>query len=218
MIVEFVGMPGSGKSTVATGLASLLEENGVDVLHSADGSAQPEDLIALPRYRRNVERVLTIASIPALAFPIAVRSTSRTRAAEMWRLVTRELRRRSLGDVSHELVILDEGPLHKLCTIYAEGDIPRPLDLLSRLTAPSLCIVLRLDADLAAERIHARTSHSPVDAKPHRELMAYLLRYQDFVDALLDRLPCPVISVDSSREDVIYLSATSVMEYLNSGG
>ena len=217
MIIEFIGMPGSGKTTIAVGLASLLEEDGVDVLHNADGSAQPEDLIALPRYRRNIQRVLTIASLPALALSVAVRSTSRARAAEMWRLVTRELRHRSLRDVSHELVILDEGSLHKLCTMYAEGDLPRPLDLLSRLTAPSLCIVLRLDVNVAVERIHARTSHSPVDAKPNDELMVYLRRYRDCEDALIDRLSCPVVSVDSSREDATRNSAVAVREYLNSG-
>lgn len=214
-VIEFIGMPGSGKTTAATGLASLLRNQGANVLMEADGSEPPGELITMPRYRRNIERVRMAASIPRLALSAALRSTSRARAAEMSRLITREWRRRRLHHTPNDLIILDEGSLHKLCIVFAEGEVADPLNLLSTLMPPSLCIVLRIEVELAAERVRGRPPMSPVESKLEGELIRYLSQYRECEDALIERLPCPVILLDSSRDDVIERAAEAAADHLS---
>lgn len=217
VVVEFIGKPGSGKTTAALELISRVADEGIDVVHNDEGSTQTEALLETSRLKRNLNRFASIASRPVLAVSLAARSTSRPKAAEMWRLATRELRVRKLASIAHDLVVVDEGPLHKLCTIYAEDSVARPLGLLGRLTLPTVCFDLRVDAQVAMERIRGRASGSPVDLKADSELIAYLRRYQECEDVILARHEGKVLSVDAAGPDVVAPMVHALRDVLSKG-
>lgn len=197
-VIEFIGMPGSGKTRMARNLAAELESRQIRVLLNAEGSAQPHDIVDLPRYRRHVRRLAALLSDPGLAVGIVKRSTNRQTAAELWRLATREWRRQSLDRSNEAVVVLDEGPLHKLCMLHAEGQVTRPEGLLQHLTLPTLCVALDIDVVSAIARIRQRAPTSPVDSKDEEDLTRYLKRYAEFQAEIIELLRCPIVTVDSS--------------------
>lgn len=197
-VIEFIGMPGSGKTSLARNLAAELEKRQLRILLNAEGSAEHHEIVDLPRYRRHVRRLATLLSHPGLGVAVAKRSTSRRTAAELWRLATREWRRKSLDKSNETVVVFDEGPLHKLCMLYAEGQVSRPEGLLRHLTLPTLCVALDIDVVSAIARIRQRAPTSPVDSKDQEDLTNYLSRYAEFQTAIIDQLRCPVVTVDSS--------------------
>lgn len=206
-VIELVGMPGSGKSTLAGELAAEFGHRGVRTILNDDGSAPPGHFQEIPRYRRRLERAGTVLAHPRLAASIAVRSTSLGAAKDLWRLVTRELRRQRLSKVLSDLVIMDEGPLHKLSMLYADDQVLRVPGLLSKLTEPSFCVSLTLDPDVAIARLRSRQSTSPVDSRPSNDLERYLARYAAFQARMTRSLRCPVVELDaSSKADVAALA------------
>ena len=207
-------MPGVGTTTTARQVVEILRTQGIDARLDSGGSAEPADLLTMPRYRRNAARIARLASLPALGVATLSHARTRSDVAELLRLANREIARRGIEDVPHGLVLLDEGPLHKLCLIYAGRRIRKPLRLVGTLSEPELCIVLEAEPEEVFRRIRSRPMSSPVDKQPDEELVRYLSGYREGKSAITRLLTCPVIPVNALGQDVAYRTAAVIMSRL----
>lgn len=200
-LVELIGLPGSGKSTLAADLERELASRGVAVSVYDKGSELPPHFSEISKLRRRVEIGRWLLSHRGFAAAVTARSTSKGAVKEMMRLLLREMRRRGLTRATPDVVILDEGALHKLIMLYAEGLVPRVEGLLSHLAEPSFCVSLAVPVEVAVPRLRSRMT-SPVDSRPIRDLETYLARYATFQEWLVRSLPCPVIELGAGDIDV----------------
>jgi hypothetical protein len=191
-IVELCGLPGSGKSHIASALVRALRERGVEV-HDVGASVGPDVGAAL-----RVSRKLSAAIAVTLAEPgatagigAAVIRSQHTIAARgsrslQW-LVTQELMRgaRRGGGVH----VLDEGVLQALWSIGLRGDLERVVEALDSEPAwigPDVLAVVRATPAAADRRLAARAStHSRTQRLPAGGRIAELERGEGLLDLLI---------------------------------
>lgn len=195
MIVEIIGKPGVGKTTVAGELVDALRAEGISVRCELIGS---EEEFHPSRPLRNLRRMRRLAAMPALAIATGRRARTRAMRADLMRVVNRESHSRAVLDLPHGVVLIDEGTLHKLCLLHAEGRIDRPLELARWVRPPDLCVALNADDRDVLERIRTRVHPSRIDRMPEPDLELYLTRYAEAIRVLEQRLTCPFIHVDTS--------------------
>lgn len=184
MIVEFLGPPAAGKSTVA---AAVAERMGVTFrdspgLKRADGTFVP----VWPARRAAACHLLRQ---PMLAAALLSRLTSRKAANAASNLSRREGARRRLCD--SKLTLVSEGPLFGVAMMAALG-ARDPQRLVKRVTQPDVLIELRVDPKEAAlRRGNLRRAH--------------VEKISRVVPLLVAAVDCPVATIDADRplEDVI---------------
>jgi thymidylate kinase len=178
VLVEFVGLPGAGKSALSRRLAQRLEGRGLAVDEPSRALAHGIGRIA--RRARKAARVwLEALGRPGAAARaariVAVSGQPSTRAAALlwfnWLLVTALARRARRGSGVH---LLDEGPAQGAWSVALEGDAACASALLERLPAaalPDLLVLVEAGPSVAADRIRARPERDSrldrrLDAEP----------------------------------------------------
>jgi thymidylate kinase len=169
VIVEFAGLPGSGKSTAAARLISLAHAHGLDTRTAADlglvGSSRA------PTWARKLLRpathLLSILTHPKLSWIIlAALSTSKRSRAEKWYafrhvLVTiRALRAANRDDSASTLTVLHEGLCQRAFLSFVDGEGAADAEATRRFVRsapkPDVVVVLRVPPDLALTRVAGR--------------------------------------------------------------
>jgi thymidylate kinase len=199
ILVEFLGLPGAGKSAVSRRLAQALLARSLTV-------DEPSRVLShgIGPARRMLRKVLRV-SIEVLGRPLAAAATARVVACSgqpstvgaahlwfNWLLVTSLARhaRRSIG-----VHLLDEGPAQGAWSVALEGDAASARALLERLPTearPDLLVVVDARPVVVAGRIRARTgSDSRLDQRLESEpdLLDRGIAALIGVRALLESLP-----------------------------
>jgi hypothetical protein len=178
MIVEYVGPPGAGKTTIIQARAA---ETGVRVLDMVDGHGP--DGTRPGRKARRMQWTRAIASNPRFArfwwsrvtrdkdiFRHALEASRRD-----W--IVRRLQRRGGS------WLVDEGPLHRLLWVLAWSGWDGDLRSMGLVAADEVAVV-GTPAEVAFERVTARGGENTVLGLPAEERLKALRRYSRLASQL----------------------------------
>lgn len=216
-VVEFVGAPGAGKTTLVLQVAAALRAQGF-ACRPVQGHNRDEPG-TLPRGRlpRAAVRLGRLTRTPGMSLRCLPHVCSRAAGLDLLRLQRREALRRTLRSPSRRdhvdasyVVLLDEGCLHKVMLMAAQGRAARPGALARSVTQPDLCVLVDAGVDTAMERIRGRPVTTPVDRLADEALSTCLERYRRACTSVLRELRCPVVRVDALGDGVAASVADAV--------
>ena len=192
LLVEMLGLPGAGKSSLAKATCAALHAQGVsaDVVDLPISAAVPQRA----RVRRRVGAAVHIGltrprwTLRSTAQILAVHQPSLRDSASVlaqWLAVTDlAARSRARGGVQ----ILEEGPLQTLWTLLLRSPDPLPRQLLDGLLPSArsdVVVVLDVPLDVVEARLRRRASkHSRSQALDPAGLRAELARGRELVELL----------------------------------
>lgn len=139
MIVEFVGINGAGKTTVARAVAQA-----IDLPLHENTTARPRGSAA-----RWLSRAVDLAAVPGLGFRCTARIRGGESAIVLSRLCRYERARRSL-----QSGLFEEGPIQGLSIVAARD--PGAVYLASYVTSPDLVVHVNTPPEVALQRIRKR--------------------------------------------------------------
>jgi enamine deaminase RidA (YjgF/YER057c/UK114 family) len=144
-------------------------------------------------------RHLTLAPLmrPRLARACFRHVTSMRAAFHMADFCRRNQSRRRSAFLDEQFRLIDEGSLHRLCTLASKGWIDRHEQLLSEVTLPDAVVYLTLDVRSARRRLRQRAA---LHGRPERRhWWSWHLRYQETASLVLDQLSAPCLTIDASE-------------------
>lgn len=152
MVVEFVGPPGAGKSTIAQELARLMGRRSLTL----DGYRTHQGRLLSPR-EVTLQRWWSVASQPALARAALDCARREGRGLALSWMINLARRNRMMEDLEGGGLILEEGTLSALCLAQAARSRPwEMLSVLPHLAHGDTVVVIDIDVDTAVERIRLR--------------------------------------------------------------
>ena len=150
MIVELVGPPGVGKSTVAGHLAGRLGAHWVNLT----GYFHPDGTSMTGRAIR-FDRIASLVLQPRLA-GLALRCWRREGTGEGMSWTINLARRNRAAKRLTGSYVLEEGPVHALA-LYAAGGDHRPFEtILTALALPDALVILSAEVDTVVDRLRSR--------------------------------------------------------------
>lgn len=184
MIIELVGPPGAGKSTLVPGLASHLAHRGAEVTKLREGHAS--------RWRKHGARAWAVACNPGLA-QRAVPLARRAPAQGIGRLVVLDQRLRGLARRPGWWLV-DGGCWHRL--LWATAFQDRSADaraLGDRLTAPDVFLYVAVDPDVALTRAFGQDRRKVSKKVGPGAARDGVVRYHELAQELLPRTGARVV-------------------------
>ena len=186
LVLEFIGLPGAGKTAVAACLVSELKARGIACAERR-APRHPNEGTMVRRIRRATallrEHELTVAS---LRFAASVRPLSLGRLARALRLSGWATQFRSYATSGVEVIVLDQGPLQDVWSLTVPSrrwNEPAMQAAVRRLLhTPRLgraFVYVEVDVETAAERLgQRRGTRSRFDRLSPAQRRAWLDRYE----------------------------------------
>ena len=221
-IVEFIGLPGAGKTTLCTEVARQLNDRGLsvvcrnDILQEWHRNSIGQKLRQLrpdcPRDWQMLTQILALAAQvqPLNATSVLKAATTYVNAKRNHRTASHLSQTRLLdgGGLPEATLLLDQGVLQEAWSVAISGKNP-PLKALQRAIeglagdGTMRVVALTVDVETALDRIQHRPTHnSRFDAmNPDRAseiLSASVASLQTILDGLRS-LGVPILEVDSSH-------------------
>lgn len=193
LVVEFVGLPGAGKTTIAHQVIDELTARGYrcfghSTLSSPEGREKRSGGVSskLSTLGRLVSSCLAHRRIAADALDYTVR-VNPLGILGLQRLLKFLIRLdfvRELMEGDYDVLVLDQGPIQNLWSIATTGRAPASSDQLARVLRDVLdevrphVVLVDVEPDLAFERVAVRsTMRSRFDRMPPSEAEALLARH-----------------------------------------
>jgi thymidylate kinase len=211
MIVEFVGVPGVGKTTASVATAKLLRARGY-----------PFDQIDDLRFLGSMTRGNLLAEVvrkPGLVASLAYH-TSPTRWYTERGMWARLLHRDQVASSLAPSKLVASGVLFGAASLMQRSTIPAHV-LTGHLTVPDLVVDLHVPLEVAVERIRGRRDGHPAIEMSDRDAVEFVGGYRAAFDSLLESLSIPVMSIDASDlspDDLAGLVSDRIGELSDSGG
>ena len=183
MIIEFVGIQGAGKSTLARELSTLSDLPCHVGLKPRQGNM----------YRRWLSRLGDFAAVPDLALRCVPGITSPRTAILFARLCRYERYMRALKR-DKGIHILEEGPIHGIARL-GTNDL-RNFDLIHRVSVPYLIVHVTVEPELAYKRILERSGQIDIDKMPKGQAIKQLRSRTTIITQLLRNTPGKTITID----------------------
>jgi thymidylate kinase len=203
VIVEFLGLPGAGKTSVSVLAAELLAGRGFavrsDTLNRFDGVGA-------------WQRLAAVAGNPGLSMLLAGAvpgSGWRARLAAGNRLVRRDRLRRRVPDGT----LIDSGVLFAACGTSRRMGI-EVAAIAARVTWPDAIVHLRLDADVALARVRARAQPNVLLDVDDDEARRSLADYERLISDVVAAVTVPTIEVRADEGDLQHVAARVADELL----
>ena len=179
MIIEFTGLPGSGKSYLSSLLADKLCKDNTKV---AEPSRSIGHAAALPRLTAKLCCVLIFLITHPLQFLQTVRAVSRTRQNSFSNLIKSILNILFIRGLmvlygrSRHIVILDQGIIQGCGSVFFGGSVPLEDKFLNSLPLSDMVIRVTVPLKTALSRLALRQSGggSRVEASPEEGLRRFV--------------------------------------------
>lgn len=216
MIVDVVGLPGAGKSTLASTVVSLLHREGAVAVAGQNDGSTVADGRRLSRWERFVFHVAAVCGNPRLVAVCAsaVVCTGGTEYVSTFvNLCRRDRALRAARPAG--LLLLHESSLHRLCIALAligmssRDDVER---FVRRMAWPDALVYLEVAPEVATARVRTRLeAMGPVAAGDVAALDASAGWRRGYREATENALAVigstrPVLRLDGSSEDVSQLA------------
>ena len=213
-VIEFCGLPGSGKSFVVDLVVSSLRDRGI-AARGAEPYVGPE----VPTVTRLGRKLVLVGGL-AIDHPVeSIRTSVRIGLGQRdgsdavtrpfhWLLIQAQLSKARGAEGIH---LLDEGLLQALWSVGLRGDVDGVLERLGRpprrWAGPDVVVEVDAPLETVSDRLRARGSnHSRTQHLGDGELLAELRRGADLLERLLDwwrgiRGPDGVVRVPNAQAE-----------------
>lgn len=207
MIVEFVGAPGSGKTTLIPAVHDELTRYGLEPriadLDRVDG----------PRTRPGVAAtwlslLLANPRLTGRLLSLVHRDRRRVVSRRLLAVALRDRKVRRLGR-SQAITLVDEGPFHRLLWAYSFYADPR--DVVrggSGIMMPDVFVVVDVNPEEALNRLAGRAKGSKLLDEPSDAAFIMINRYRQDVDLLLESVDVAIV-----RSGVASEIAKAIVEF-----
>lgn len=209
-VVEFVGLPGAGKTTVFHPVVSQLTTKGTllvdrnEILQQWQNTARANKIWQLIPSNLNQWHIL----IQAIGLALRVRPLTRQSLLKAGKVFSNLKRIDSTIRYRRcPLIILDQGFLQELWSVGITGNPPSTAQLMPLLTSlfqsRSIAVVyFNVDVEMAGDRLQSRsTKNSRLDRMQPEASSALLSNYAPFLQDILNctrSLNIPVVSIEAS--------------------
>jgi thymidylate kinase len=190
LLLEFVGLPGAGKTTVAARLVSCLRARGITCADRRTGG-NPRDAFRRLRRAAFLVRNANLA-FSSLRFAASVWPVSLARLTHAARLAgwARQLRVYAGSEV--DVVVLDQGPVQDAWSMTVPGELwddaalrVAVRRLVESTNIPRAYVYVSVDADTAVDRLRQRRgSSSRFDRLSDADARRWLVRYEDSLSSI----------------------------------
>jgi hypothetical protein len=190
MIVEFIGAPGSGKSSIAHDSVRRLCAGGVRASYCDIQGFSKAD--GLPRSDASLhfDRAISLLTTPRLSAAL-VQTLVTNRRPEMlsWLLNLSRRNRAARGARQYDGVLfLDDGPLHGICSGITRTQMHYDSEIfamfLERIRLPDVVIVLWIPPEVAHQRLCERDPRHILSRTDERAAVAHLARQQEIAESV----------------------------------
>lgn len=211
LIVESLGLPGAGKTTISQPIASKLRERGLRVVsrHEILKQWRQENVwqkaIQLLPDNLNHWHIL----INSLAFAWQVKPLNRQSFAKAARIFTNVKRNDTVARTSDcEIILLDQGLLQETWSVAITGTPPAAKYLKREITTlfhnrATIILHCKLDIDAALHRVQNRqTMSSRFDLMDVKTAASVLQEYSIYLERIIHcarTCNVPILEIDSSR-------------------
>ena len=217
MIIDFLGMPGAGKSTLAVALNSALKERRVAVTASENGGSAPLGVPPLTKWARRRFKAGSLLGNPGLVVASVSVTLSSGRLGHWPMFVNLCGRDWALRQSKPEgILLLHESSEHRLCIALALANkscLETVKRFLTHMTWPDAVVYLRVDPELAVERVRQRLLDLEIEFGA-REIAADLNsgwrnRYSQAAEQVIRTLggQRPHLILDGASGDAPFLAA-----------
>ena len=211
LIVELVGLPGAGKTTLSKQLVSKFKERGLQVifrdkiLHQWHQKNPWQKLMQLLPHNFNHWNIL----INSLIFALQVKPINRQSFSKAIKIFTNAKRNDTVFQSSDcDLILLDQGLLQETWSVSVTGSPPATKYLKQEITLlfhnrPTIVLHCQIDIDTALSRVQNRqTMTSRFDLMDANQAHSILEKYSLYLDEIVScaRInKIPILEIDSSR-------------------
>ncbi len=230
LILEFVGLPGAGKTTICREVASQLNNQGVsfvsgdEILQQWRQQSTWQRLIKLIPQTQNQWQIL----LYSLFLASQVKPTNRqsfSKAAKIFANVKRLdaiARSAAPRTQNSQIILLDQGLLQETWSVGITGTTPSAESIKQELALlfhqrPMAIVYFQIDVDTALERIQNRpTSESRFDRMHPEAAQQLLSRYVAYMQKIVNcahTFNIPILEIDSSLP--IDEKAKSILSWMN---
>ncbi|HEY9622358.1 MAG TPA: AAA family ATPase [Crinalium sp.] len=210
LVIEFVGLPGAGKTTVFHQVVAQLREEGIsvaardEILKQWKSTGRVKKLLQLlPQTWNHVQTL-----VQSLVLASQVKPLNRQSFAKAVKVYTNVKRIDAIAQSrSHQLIVLDQGLLQEIWSVGITGKPPETKQIQRELSTlfqtRSVAIVdFNIDVETALQRIQQRpTEGSRFDVMESDAAQATLTRYGPYLQDILrcaQTLGIPLLEVDSA--------------------
>jgi adenylate kinase family enzyme len=229
LLVEFVGLPGAGKTTVSQQVVSKLSDRGLPLISRSEILKQwhqentSQKLFKLFPYNLNDLSVLFHSFLLATQVkPINLQSF--IQAGKVFSNVKRNDTVVRAGD--RQIILLDQGLLQEIWSVALTGTVPPMACLKREMTSlfhkrSMVFVYFKVDIDTAVSRIKTRaTMNSCFDRMDSRRAYLSLLEYHPYLQEIIDyakTLGMTVLEIDGklSLEEKSEKIATWIATQMN---
>ncbi len=212
-VVELAGLPGAGKSTLASGL----RDRGADQARPwtvADTGVSAQSHLVLRTFRRAAYAGRSAARHPVFALRAArlLLGSGQTRPTDSTRILLQWLATAHLLERAHRgpgVQLLEEGALQAIWTAALRSRGLRPQALWSCLPARArsdVVVLVDVSPEVAADRLAGRSSrHSRTQLLASPERLAELRHGGALLDSVVDHCPVRVVRIDAEGRSARWL-------------
>lgn len=198
MILEFVGIPGAGKSALAQQIVSVRSGLSLHV------GIRPRPV---GRKRRWLSRIADLGAVPSVGIACLPLIRNRETAILAARLCRYQRFRRSLHG-ARGVHVLEEGPLLGLSAFTSVQ--PSALQLLRRIAVPDIAIAVVVRPETALGRIRQRERSLDLERMADLAAVRVLTSHRDAMEAILAQPQLRSIVLKIDGEDPIHESVEKV--------